>query len=200
MMQSVHNRYNHIVYTEKSANSCISSKKSNEMKPQKNEKKGEYDTFEISKDSLKTLQNQEEAKGNTISQEISKTENTSQFGVEEKKNDSIVKETTQEKSENLEEEMIESSSCGGSVGINAGKLARKLSAAKTKEQLQAIIAEIRQDLKECEAGEAQGMIVDEASVQAAQNLLNQARQRMGSVADREATPEEEMAFSLAGLL
>lgn len=97
-------------------------------------------------------------------------------------------------------EEITSESVSQSIGINAGKLARKLAAAKTKAQVQMVIAEVQQDLAECEAGRENGAIVDENSVQAAQEVLNQANQRLNVVDDREATPEEEMAFSLAGLM
>lgn len=97
-------------------------------------------------------------------------------------------------------EEITSESVSQSIGINAGKLARKLAAAKTKAQVHMVIAEVQQDLAECEAGRENGAIVDENSVQAAQEVLNQANQRLNEVDDREATPEEEMAFSLAGLM
>ena len=110
------------------------------------------------------------------------------------------KTTIKEASGDSENGPEESGRSSGMVGINTGKLARKLAAAKTKSQVRAVIAEIQRDLKECEAGKAQGMDVDEASVQAAQNLLNLANQRMGQAADRAATPEEEMAFSMAGLM
>lgn len=98
-----------------------------------------------------------------------------------------------------EAEETESESVGGSVGINAAKLARKLAAAKTQSQIRAIMAEIQSDLRECENGAAQGMDVDEASVEAAERLLQEARQRMGQAENREPTPEEEMASALASL-
>ena len=98
-----------------------------------------------------------------------------------------------------ESEETESESVGGSVGINAAKLARKLAAAKTQSQIRAIMAEIQSDLRECESGKAQGMNVDEASVEAAERLLQEARQRMGQAKNREPTPEEEMASALASL-
>lgn len=98
-----------------------------------------------------------------------------------------------------EAEETESESVGGSVGINAAKLARKLAAAKTQSQIRAIMAEIQSDLRECESGVAQGMDVDEASVEAAERLLQEARQRMGQAENREPTPEEEMASALASL-
>ena len=88
----------------------------------------------------------------------------------------------------------------GCVGINAAKLARMLAAAKTRAQVQAVIAKIEADLKECEAGKARGMDVDEASVQAAEQLLQEAKSRLASADDREATPQEEIASALASLM
>lgn len=93
-----------------------------------------------------------------------------------------------------------SESQGGKVGINAGKLARMLAAAKTRSQVQAVVAKIQADLNQCDAGKEQGMDVDEASVQTAEQLLQQAKSRMGSAENREATPEEELASALAGLM
>lgn len=86
------------------------------------------------------------------------------------------------------------------MGINAAKLARMLSAAKTRSQVQSVISKIKSDLKECEAGEAQGMDVDEASVRAAEQLLQEAKSRMGSAENRDATPQEEMSFALNSLM
>lgn len=88
----------------------------------------------------------------------------------------------------------------GCVGINAAKLARLLAAAKTRAQVQAVIAKIQADLDECEAGKAQGMDVDEASVEAAERLLQEAKFRLSSAEDREATPQEELASALASLM
>ena len=99
-----------------------------------------------------------------------------------------------------ESEEPESSSRKGSIAINAAKLARKLAAAKTQSQVRAIIAEIQADLRECESGKAQGMEIDEASVAAAERLLQEAQQRMGEAENREPTPEERMASALASLL
>ena len=88
----------------------------------------------------------------------------------------------------------------GRVGINAAKLARMLAAAKTRAQVQAVIAKIQADLQECDAGKAQGMDVDEASVKAAEQLLQEAKSRLASAENREATPAEEMASALASLM
>ena len=101
-----------------------------------------------------------------------------------------------------EEEAAEGDQSGvsGCVGINAAKLARMLASAKTRSQIQAVIAKIEADLDECEAGEARGMDVDEASVEAAERLLQEAKSRLSSAEDREATPQEELASALASLM
>ena len=88
----------------------------------------------------------------------------------------------------------------GMVGINAGKLARMLAAAKTRSQVQAVMAKIQSDLSECEAGKNQGMDVDEESVKAAKQLLQEAKSKLGSAENREATPQEEMAAAIASLM
>ena len=75
-----------------------------------------------------------------------------------------------------------------------------LAAAKTRAQVQAVLAKIQADLKECDAGREQGLDVDEASVEAAEHLLQEAKSRMGQAENREATPEEEMASALASLM
>ena len=99
-----------------------------------------------------------------------------------------------------EEEAEGAARRGGRVGINAGKLARMLAAAKTRAQVQAVMAKIQADLRECDAGKNQGMDVEKASVAAAEQLLQEAKSRMGSAENREATPQEEMAFSLSSLM
>lgn len=105
---------------------------------------------------------------------------------------------TEEAAESDEE--IESESVGKSMGINAAKLARMLAAAKTRSQVQAVMDMIQSDLRECDAGKEQGYDVDEASVSAAESLLEEAKSRMSSAEDREPTPQEEMATALASLM
>ena len=95
---------------------------------------------------------------------------------------------------------IESESVGKSIGINDAKLARMLAAAKTRSQVQAVMDMIQSDLRECDAGKEQGYDVDEASVSAAESLLEEAKSRMSSAEDREPTPQEEMATALASLM
>ncbi|MDE5992167.1 MAG: hypothetical protein K2G87_03865 [Oscillospiraceae bacterium] len=109
-------------------------------------------------------------------------------------------EPVSEQEEQTEQDETEGEQTGGCVGINADKLARMLAAAKTRSQVQAVIAKIQADLNECEAGKNNNMDVDEASVKAAEQLLQEAKSRMGSAENREATPEEEMTAALAALM
>ncbi|MCH5199331.1 MAG: hypothetical protein J1F60_00100 [Oscillospiraceae bacterium] len=117
---------------------------------------------------------------------------------EEKSSEQSVEEQ-EEQTEREESEKDENKS-SGMVGINAGKLARMLAAAKTRSQVQAVMSKIQSDLSECEAGKNQGMDVDEESVKAAKQLLQEAKARMGSAENREATPQEEMAAAIASLM
>ena len=93
----------------------------------------------------------------------------------------------------------ESETVSGSVGVNVGKTARKIAAAKTKTQLRAVIAEIEGDMQEVKAGIEKGWC-DESEMEKINSLMSMAQNRMGQVEDREATPEEESMFAMASLL
>ena len=93
----------------------------------------------------------------------------------------------------------ESETVSGKVGVNVGKTARKIAAAKTTSQLRAIIAEIKNDMQEVKAGTEKGWC-DESEMEKVNSLMAQAQNRMGQVEDREATPEEENMFALASLM
>lgn len=107
--------------------------------------------------------------------------------------------------ETAEAEDTESSSDGesetmsGKVGVNVGKTARKIAAAKTTSQLRAVIAEIKGDIEEVKAGIEKGWC-DESEMAKITSLMAQAQNRMGQVEDREATPEEENMFAMASLM
>lgn len=120
-------------------------------------------------------------------------------GFQLKWEEEIMQEET-EKVETLEEETeIESESIGGKVGVNVGKTARKIEAAKTKTQLRAVIAEISGDMQEVKAGIEKGWC-DESEMEKVNQLMAMAQNKMGQVEDREATPEEENLFALASLM
>ncbi|MBR6337781.1 MAG: hypothetical protein IKR76_08630 [Ruminococcus sp.] len=105
-----------------------------------------------------------------------------------------------EADEAADEGETESESVGGCMGINAQKLARMLAAAKTRSQVQSVIAMIQSDIKECDQGAANGYDVDEASYKAAEQLLSQAKSQLASADNREATPQEEMMQAMASLM
>ena len=112
----------------------------------------------------------------------------------------VEEDVEEEETSATEDEEIESESVSGWMGINAAKLARMLAAAKTRSQVQAVMDMIQSDLRECDAGKEQGLDVDEASVQAAESLLEEAKSRMSSAEGREPTPQEEMMSALASLM
>lgn len=93
----------------------------------------------------------------------------------------------------------ESETISGKVGVNVGKTARKIVAAKTTSQLRAVIAEIKGDMQEVKAGIEKGWC-DESEMEKVNSLMAQAQNRMGQVEDREATPEEENMFAMASLM
>ena len=93
----------------------------------------------------------------------------------------------------------ESETVSGKVGVNVGKTARKIAAAKTKDQLMAVMAEIKGDMQEVKDGMEKGWC-DEAEMDKVKMLMAMAQNRMGQVEDREATPQEENMFALASLM
>ena len=93
----------------------------------------------------------------------------------------------------------ESETVSRSIGVNVGKTARKIAAAKTTSQLRAVIAEIKNDMQEVKEGIKNGWC-DESEMEKVNFLMAQAQNRMGQVEDREATPEEENMFALASLM
>lgn len=111
----------------------------------------------------------------------------------------IKSEETSKVEENNETSEAESKTISGKVGVNVGKTARKIAAAKTKTQLQAVIAEIENDMQEVKQGIEKGWC-DESEMKKVESLMSMAQNQMGNVEDREATPEEENMFALASLM
>lgn len=112
--------------------------------------------------------------------------------------DAKAEETAEtEETEGVSEE--ESTTVSGKVGVNVGKTARKIAAAKTKDQLRAVIAEIEGDIQEVQAGIEKGWC-DQTEMDKVNSLMAMAQNRMGQVEDRQATPEEENMFALASLM
>ena len=111
--------------------------------------------------------------------------------------DTTSKDMVDEETEKVSEK--ESKTISGKIGVNVGKTARKIAAAKTKAQLQAVIAEISRDMQEVRAGLEKGWC-DESEVAKVNSLMSMAQSRIGQVSDREATPEEQSAFNMVSLM
>ena len=120
-------------------------------------------------------------------------------GFQVKWEEEIMQEETEKVEAQEEDSETESESIGGKVGVNVGKTARKIEAAKTKTQLRAVIAEISGDMQEVKAGMEKGWC-DESEMEKVNQLMAMAQNKMGQVEDREATPEEENMFALASLM
>ena len=111
----------------------------------------------------------------------------------------IKKEEVTEAEETMSDSEKESETVSTSVGVNVGKTARKIAAAKTREQLRMVISEIRNDMQVVKDGMERGYC-DESEMAKVEMLMSMAQNRMGQVEDREATPEEENMFALASLM
>ena len=111
----------------------------------------------------------------------------------------LLTEETEESVEPEESSGGESESISNSIGVNVDKIARKIAAAKTVNQLRVVIAEIESDMQEIKAGIEKGWC-DETEMAKLESLMSMAQNRMGEVEDREATPEEESMFIMASLM
>ena len=78
-------------------------------------------------------------------------------------------------------------------------MARKISAAKTKSQLRAVIEEIKNDMQEIKAAIENGWC-NESEMDKLNSLMSMAESRMANLEDREATFEEETMFMMASLM
>lgn len=76
------------------------------------------------------------------------------------------------------------------VSINENKSRRQIAAAATKGDIQSVLARLQQDLQAVEDGLKQNMC-DEAEVEKAKKLIEQAKQKMAELPDRPPTPEEQ---------
>ncbi len=85
------------------------------------------------------------------------------------------------------------------VTINESKRRRQIAAAATKGDMQAVLAELQQDLKDVEDGLKQNMC-DEAEVEKAKRLIEEAKQQMAKLPDRPPTQEEQNIMSINMLI
>ena len=94
---------------------------------------------------------------------------------------------------------VTTESSKSTVTVNEGKRSRQIAAAATQKDMQAVIALLEQDLQEVEDGYKQNKC-DEAEVEKVKRLLASAKQRMGTLPDREPTQEEEAIMSINMLI
>ena len=85
------------------------------------------------------------------------------------------------------------------VTINEEKSRRRIAAAATKGDMQAVLAHLQQDLQEVENGLRQNMC-DAAEVEKAKKLIELAKQQMAKLPDRAPTPEESAVMSVNMLI
>lgn len=88
---------------------------------------------------------------------------------------------------------VSSESGKATVTINEGKRRRQIAAAATRNDMQAVMAILEQDLQEVEDGLKQNMC-DEAEVAKARRLIETARERMATLPDRAPTQAEQSAM------
>lgn len=69
---------------------------------------------------------------------------------------------------------------GGRVGVNEGKRARQIAAAKSRGQVQQVLALLQKDLSDCKAGLEKGWC-DESEIAKVEALINQAKARLSQV-------------------
>lgn len=99
--------------------------------------------------------------------------------------------------ENEEEGISEES--GGKAAVNEGKRMRQIMAAKSRGQLQQVLALLQKDLSDCKAGLEKGWC-DESEIAKVEALMNRAKSRMSEVpqeAEQEGGLDE---FAMASLM
>lgn len=94
---------------------------------------------------------------------------------------------------------MESETYGASVGVNEGKRARQIAAAKSMSDIQMVMGLLEQDLSDCQSGEAKGMC-DQSEIDKVKALIQKAQQKMAELSGGEGEEEQKeegfSAFSL----
>ncbi|BAL83655.1 hypothetical protein SELR_19470 [Selenomonas ruminantium subsp. lactilytica TAM6421] len=85
------------------------------------------------------------------------------------------------------------------VSLNENKRRRQIAAAATQGDMQSVVALLEQDLQQLEDGLRLNQC-DAAEVEKAKKLLEQAKERMGRLPDRAATPAEQNAMTVNMLI
>ncbi|MBR2214979.1 MAG: hypothetical protein IJ849_04355 [Selenomonadaceae bacterium] len=90
-------------------------------------------------------------------------------------------------------------SAKSTVTINEAKSRRQIAAASTQDDMRMVLAHLEQDLQEVEDGLKKNMC-DEAEVEKAKKLIEEAKERMGKLPNRQATPEEQSMMAISMLI
>lgn len=90
----------------------------------------------------------------------------------------------------------------GKVAVNEGKRMRQIAAAKSRGQLQQVLALLQKDLSDCKAGLEKGWC-DESEIAKVEALINRAKDRMSQVPQNDGPENEEAGldeFAMASLM
>ena len=98
-----------------------------------------------------------------------------------------------------ENEKEVSESHGGKVAVNESKRSRQIAAAKSRNQLQQVMALLHKDMSDCKAGLEKGWC-DDAEIAKVQALLNSAQARLSQVPQKAEEEPGISEFDLAGLM
>ena len=90
-------------------------------------------------------------------------------------------------------------SSSSTVTINEGKRKRQISAAATQSDMREVLAVLENDLREVEDGLKRNMC-DETEVEKAKMLIEQAKEKMEKLPDREPTPTEQSMTTINMLI
>lgn len=78
-------------------------------------------------------------------------------------------------------------SANGRVAFNESKRARQLAAAQTRDEVQAVLELLKNDLEDCKEGLAREMC-DESEVQKVEAMIERAKERLNEVGDEPVSP------------
>ena len=102
-------------------------------------------------------------------------------------------------SENLDE-IGSSEKQSGKVAVNEGKRARQIAAARTRGQVQQVLALLQKDLSDCKAGLEKGWC-DESEIAKVEALISSAKARMSEVPQESQEDQGGLdAFAMASLM
>lgn len=91
---------------------------------------------------------------------------------------------------------------GGKVAVNVGKRMRQIAAAKSRGQLQQVLALLQKDLSDCKAGLEKGWC-DESEIAKVEALISKAEARMSEVPQKSGQEKEQGGldeFAMASLM